>query len=77
MLEILFFHYMFTFIPPHILWLFPQTGHKLNLPNHEACSFVNDIGSVVFVNVWNVIAGNPKPMPDDKFDILARTLIDS
>lgn len=44
-------------------------------PNQDACSFVRAIGSVWLVNVWNVIAGNPKPMPDDRTDTFARTLM--
>lgn len=47
------------------------------LPNHEASSLVNAIGSVWLVNVWNVIAGKPNPMPDDKFEKFASTLIDN
>lgn len=46
-----------------------------DLPNQEASLFVSAIGSVWLVSDWNVIAGNPKPMPDDKFDTFAKTLM--
>lgn len=50
---------------------------QLNSPNHDACSFVKAIGSDLLVRLWNVIAGNPKPIPDDKIEKLASTLIES
>lgn len=48
---------------------------KCDSPNHEASSLVNAIGSAGSVSDWNVMAGNPRPMPDDKFEKLARMLI--
>lgn len=54
-----------------VIWIVKEK----HSPNHDASSFVSAIGSVWLVSDWNVIAGNPKPMPDDKFDTLARTLM--
>lgn len=45
------------------------------LPNQDASSLVRASGSVGSVSVWNVTAGKPRPIPDDKFERLASTLI--
>lgn len=49
----------------------------LNLPNHDASSYDKAIGSDLLVRLWKVIAGKPNPMPDDKIEKFASTLIDS
>lgn len=50
---------------------------NMNLPNHDACSYDKAIGSDWLVRLWKVIAGKPKPIPDDKIEKFASTLIDN
>jgi hypothetical protein len=50
-------------------------GFKVNSPNQDAWSVFKDIGSVLFVNALRVIAGYPRPMPDERADKLATILI--
>lgn len=65
-----------TYIYIFTKWIIATEWNK-NLPNHDACSFVSAIGSDLLVRLWNVMAGNPKPIPDDKIEKFAKRLINN